>query len=205
MMTPVEIDLVITSEKFHRERTNGPRSHARFWVPFLCLLHDMRSNEPCQLLVSDVKEDEDIPSFSFQPVDDEGKKVKTFKTKASIRRIHFTARSSRSGSSNLLMRKEPQEGNDLADCGRKSLPISPIRRERSLFTPSVTRSSVSFATMGFRTACNSPLGGWVNKKSPNSSVEHGDSCGTKALKDAIDRVKHPGVDFSPLYLCSSAV
>jgi hypothetical protein len=49
------------------------------------------------------------------------------------------------------------------------------------------------------------LGGWVDKEPRNASFEYGDGYGIKALKEAIDRVEHPGVDFSPLYLCRSAV
>jgi hypothetical protein len=44
------------------------------------------------------------------------------------------------------------------------------------------------------------LGGWVDKKPRNSSADYGDGYGIKALKEAIDRVKFPGVDFSPLYV-----
>ncbi len=48
------------------------------------------------------------------------------------------------------------------------------------------------------------LGGWADKKANNFSVEYGDGFGAKPLKEAIDRVEFPGVDFSPLYGNSDA-
>jgi len=44
------------------------------------------------------------------------------------------------------------------------------------------------------------LGGWVDKKPRNASIVYGDGFGIKVLKEAMDRVVFPGVDFSPLYV-----
>jgi len=87
MMTPEEIALVINSDEFRSQRSSDSRGHARFWVPLICLFHGMRTNEASQLLVADSKEEDSIPYLSVRTADDQGRKVKSLKTKASSRRI----------------------------------------------------------------------------------------------------------------------
>lgn len=219
MMTPAEIGLVITSEKFRIERTSGPRGDARFWVPLLCLFHGMRSNEACQLLVSDVKEEDGISYLNLRPADDEGNKVKTFKTKASIRRIplhaeiikigflKFVERQKAAGADWLFPALTPNRLGSRADTIGKW--FGRLRKELIIDLPDKTgaKSLHSFRHTferilrdnGVEDSLQFALGGWVDKKPRNSSVDYGDGYGIKVLKNAIDRVKHPGVDFSPLY------
>ena len=220
MMTPAEISLVITSDKFKTERTNGPRGHARFWVPLLCLFHGMRSNEACQLLVSDVIEDEGIPYLNLRPADDEGKKVKTFKTKASIRRIplhdeiikigflRFVETQRAAGQEWLFPALTPNRLGSRSDTIGKW--FGRLRKELITDLPKLSgaKSLHSFRHTferilrdnGVEDSMQFALGGWVDKKPRNSSADYGDGYGIKALKKAIDRVKFPGVDFSPLYV-----
>lgn len=219
MMTSDEIGMIIKSEGFLCERTSGKRGHARFWVPLLCLFHGMRSNEACQLLVADVKEEEGIPYLNLRSANDEGKKVKTFKTKASIRRIPlhreiikigfmgFVAAQRKAGEEWLFPALTPNRLGSRAD------PIGKwfgrLRKEVLTDLPKQTgaKSLHSFRhsferilrDKGVEDSMQFALGGWVDKKPRNSSVDYGDGYGIKALKEAMDRVEYPGVDFSPLY------
>jgi len=77
----------------HRARTrvNEPGSiHTRNgkWWSLILLLHTgMRAGEVAQLLPSDFKFDDPVPHIKVRETDDDGKRVKSLKTKASIRDV----------------------------------------------------------------------------------------------------------------------
>jgi len=219
MMTAADINQVFGSRKYLQERSNGARGEARFWVPILCLLHGVRSNEACQLLVEDVQEEDGIPFIDLRLANDDGEELKAFKTRASIRRIplhdeiikmgflDFVEGQRIKGEVWLFPALSPNSMGSRADAVGKW--FGRLRKELIPDLPEVkgAKGLHSFRHLFERTLRDQgvsdtlqyALGGWVDKKPNNSSIDYGGGFGVKVLKEAIDRVLFPGVDFSPLY------
>ena len=222
MMSPAEINKVLTSEAFVGEREKGPRGQARFWIPLLCLFHGFRSNEACQLLVSDIQEEEGIWFFTLDRVNEEGEQVKRFKTSSSIRRvpihneplamgfIAYVEEMRERGETWLSPALSENSHGSRADAigkwfGRlrkRLLPDLPdqigakgLHSFRHSFERELRDQGVPDSTQYF-------LCGWSDKKPQNASVLYGDGYGIRALKKAVDRVEYPGVDLSALYVHS---
>ena len=219
MMTPEDISKVFGHELFLSERGNGARGDARFWVPLLCLFHGLRSNEACQLLVSDVCEEDEIFYLTLKATDEEGVEVKTFKTDASVRKVplhdeivrmgflKFCSAQKAAGEEWLFPALELNAMGSRADALGKW--FGRLRKRILLDLPKErgAKGLHSFRHLfertlrdqGVQDSLQYALGGWVDKKPDNASVDYGDGYGVKKLKEAIDKVQFPEVDFSPLY------
>lgn len=84
-----ELKSIFSAELFTLSTGERMSGSARYWIPFILLLHGFRTNEACQLNVADVRVERGIPHFvvGYNIYADEGKVQKQVKTDASNRLI----------------------------------------------------------------------------------------------------------------------
>lgn len=223
MMTTEEMTLIFSSTRFLSERdklsSDGNPNQARFWVPLLCLFHGLRSNEACQLLVSDVKEDKGITFLAVRETDDDDEKRKQLKTGASERMVPLHSNLIRMGFLDFVkVQRETKEDllfpelkadrkGSKADAlgkwfSRLRLQVltnrPPRKREKTLHS---FRHSFAHAARnaGEGEGMLDELGGLSRERHRNSAADYGSGFSLKRLKEAIDKVEYPGVDFSAIY------
>ena len=224
MMTSQDISKVFFHEKYLAERDLDPRGNARFWVPLLCLFHGMRSGEAAQLLVSDIHEEKGVAYMMVKVFDEDDEEVKALKTEASVRKtpvheemikmgfLKFVASQKSAGEEWLFPALETNsQGSRVDGLGKwfirhrgKILNVPKGRKRyktlhnfRDLFEQKLRNVKTEDSTRYF-------LCGWSQFKPKNSSIDYADGYPIEALKEVLDKVKFPGVDFSPLYEDSGA-
>ncbi|MGE9266478.1 MAG: DUF6538 domain-containing protein, partial [Verrucomicrobiales bacterium] len=221
-MTTSEINKIFTSEDYLKERksTDGKvGEQARFWVPLLCLFHSLRSNEACQLLLEDITQEDGIWVVNIRQKNDAGESVKKLKTQASVRKIPLHSelkkmgfleymesqkergeidlfpelKASKSGSKNDAL------GKWFARLSKKQLKDLPgsvgskgLHTLRHSFTRAMRDGGVSKELRDI-------LGGWSDGVRKNSESVYGDGFSLQTLAEAVEKVKFPDVDFSPIY------
>ena len=222
MLSPDEMSKIFGSEEFIGERnalTNRERGEARFWVPLLCLFHGFRTNEVCQLLVADVKREDGIDFLHLRETDDEGKKVKRLKSAASRRMVPLHSELVNMGFLELVERRKAAEDSFLfpsLEANRRGSKADGIgkwfgrlRNKLVKDLPDVQGAKgLHSLRHSFARACRDKgiargivwaLGGWSDGRGRNSEGDYGSGYGLSTLREAIDKIEYPGVDFTPLY------
>jgi len=189
-----------------------PRN-ARFWIPLMSLFGGLRLNEACQLDIADVRQVEEIDCFVITERSDGGTTDKRLKTTSSERivPIHttlldldfmgFVERRRDAGEVKLF--------NDvgMGATGYRSTTFSQWFRR---FVDKAGASSAKTCFHSFRHCFRDALrearidrdialalGGWAASGSSNSvSDSYGSGYRIQTLKEAMDRVSYPAIDWA---------
>jgi len=225
MFSGEELLLLFKHVEFTSQRgkfENKKRAEAKFWVPLLCLFHGVRVNEVCQLLTSDIKEEEGIPYLHIHLHDEGSVKVKSLKTKASLRKIPIHDKLLEIG---FLSFVEAQTADECICLfpeltantnGSKSSKVSKwfIRTLRGKALPDLEVATLGngdktlksmrhlFARKirdaGVPSEIRFALGGWTRKERQNAESGYGKGYSLPVLKEALDRLDYSAIDFSIL-------
>jgi len=220
MLTGSELTALLSSPEFLREqnrKSKGARAEGKFWCVILCLYHGMRLNEVASLLVSDVKQEEDIWFLDLTEFDDEGLQVKRLKNKSSRRRVPLHEQAIKIGFLEFVQGRIEEGGenwlfpdlkpNSIGNRGGYTSRWFSRIRDRHLGKQNHTgdkgihsfRHSVADAIRGITESDEIlyEIGGWGSDKRGNSSRQYGKG-DLKRLKQVIDKVRYE--DFDPSFL-----
>jgi integrase len=194
---------------------NRPRN-ARFWIPLVSMFCGLRLNEACQLDVSDVRLIEDIECLVITERSETGTTDKRLKTTSSQRvvPVHaslldlgfmgFVEQRKRAGESKLFSEV------GMGATGYRSTTFSQwFRRFADKAGANSSKTCFHSWRHGFRDALREAridrdialaLGGWATTGGAASvSDAYGSGYRIATLKEAIDRVRYPGLDLSHLH------
>ena len=193
---------------------NRPRN-ARFWIPLVSMFCGLRLNEACQLDVSDVRMIEDIECLVISERSEGGTTDKRLKTTSSERVVpvhaalldlgfmNFVGQRRRSGEIKLF----GEVG--MGATGYRSTTFSQwFRRFVDKAGAGSPKTCFHSFRHGFRDALREAridrdialaLGGWTSAGGAASvSDAYGSGYRVATLKEAIDRVRYPGLDLAHL-------
>lgn len=222
-MSGEELTRLLSSPAFLKERTrtghlNEPQQ-GRFWVVLLLLLHGLRANEAAQLLVSDVKEENDIAYLDVTETDDEGNIVKNLKTEVSKRRVPLHAelikigflefvktQRSRDANGRLFHQFKPNNiDNYAASLSKwfsrlrdKTFGKQKRKGSRSLHS---MRHGVTDAVRRITTSdeIRYALCGHSDGENRNSGSDYGKGYPLRTLKELVDKIEFDGLNLAFLY------
>lgn len=197
---------------------NTPR-RGRFWVPLLGLFQGLRSNEACQLHVSDVKERDGILYLAIREESEDGikcdKKLKTLQSRRDaplhpellkIGFLEFVAERKRAGDSSRLFPELPSGAKGYySDVFSKWFPRfvkHALGREASSFHSLRHSFRDAMRIAGLSAEAVAALGGWQGGEGNPSLVMNQYGRGKeffRLLARELAKVKYAGLDLSHLH------
>jgi integrase len=220
-LTQEDMAIIFGSPDFKSQQKNTKtpdKGSARFLVTLLCLFHGLRSNEAAQLLVEDIKEDDGIAYCYIREANDVGEKVKHLKTPSSERKIPIHEK--------LLKMGFLQYVDDLRTKGEATLFPALSQntrgsksdlvgkwfsglRNKLLLSQTYGRGDKTLHSMrhgmndvlrnaGVSEELRKAIGGW-KKSGSSSEADYGQGFNLERLKEAVDQIQYPDVDFSGFY------
>ena len=213
-MTPDEMTRVFSSPDFLSQRHGKHEAgEARYWVPLLCLFHGTRSNEVAGMLVSDVENADGIDLLNVR-----GNSLRVLKTKNSERQVPLHQKLIALGFLEFVAKRRQQapDGPLFAGLSRNSngSMADGIGKWWQRFVADILGAAPANGATGARGIHSlrhswvaaardaevvestwKRLGGW---SLPDASDNYGLSRVLPMLKEKIDKIEFPKVDFSAL-------
>ena len=213
-LSPDEMQRVFSSPTFLAQARGGHRVlEARYWVPLLCLFHGTRANEVAGMRVGDVFETADIPFLNLCETEEH-----RVKNQNSVRRVPLHHMLVALGFLEFVARRRKEEPDGPLFSGLKrngngsmanAVNVWWARHVKGIFGPAPTdgpngargvhslRHSWAAAARacGLDDSTRKRLGGWHQA---DASEGYGWHDALPFLKEKIDKIEFPKVDFSAL-------
>ncbi|MHA3916663.1 DUF6538 domain-containing protein [Halovulum sp. GXIMD14793] len=200
-----QLNVIFCSQVYQEQQ----RQSSLFWVPLIAIWNGMRSNEICQLDVADIKLEKNIWGFDITHISATGGDDKSVKTGSSIRFVPMHPRLIDFGLLDFH-RERPPQAKLFGDITRGSDGYYSTN-----FSKKVNRYLKAIGTHGpkhkfhsfrhnFRDALREgrvdsevgkALGGWTRGNTSAFDI-YGNGFRVSRLKDEINRVDYPEVDWS---------
>jgi len=211
-LSPHEMARVFSAPEFLslRHSADGP-TNARFWLPLLCLFHGTRANEIAGLRAADVQEENEIPFLDLCETDEHRLKTDSSKRKVPLHKqlisLGFL------GFAETRRRDDPQgylfaglkrnKNGSRADSVCKwwqrfvtsNLGVAPTDGPNGARGIHSFRHSwaMTARAAGLDESIRKRLGGWAQT---DTAGDYGWSNELPLLKQEIDKIEFPSVDFS---------
>ncbi|MGC6426645.1 MAG: DUF6538 domain-containing protein [Akkermansiaceae bacterium] len=226
--TTEDLNALIHSDIFLKKRKpfsgTKPAEQAYFWIPLLCMFHGCRSNEAAQLLTEDIQKESDIwcLCFNASPSETTGGSAKPEESKAmknvfsergtplhsrliDFGFLDFLEHQKSCGSPTLFPELKPTKKRKAGKVGSwfgrlkkklfKHIPPGIGHKGLHSFRHGIL---TQLRNAGVPIEIREAIGGWVIITQRSSEAGYGDGFNASVLKEAIEKIQYPGVDFSPI-------